>query len=164
MSCLTLCNPRDCSPPGPSVHGLLQARTLQWVAIPFSRGSSPPRDEHALPGSRPITYQNGIVNRKWRKRPEWSQEPAPNSRDIPMHVSTHKCMTHTSFHKRFKMSYKSVVNNNNLKNQDQANYISDQEALTRKEKTRILFKVQRSITLVWGFQRTDDFWWKWTDP
>lgn len=45
-------------------------------------------------------------------------------------------MTHTFFHKRFKMSYKSVVNNNNLKNQDQANYTSDQEALTRKEKTQ----------------------------
>ena len=34
----------DCSPPGSSVHGILQARILQWVAIPFSRGSSPPRD------------------------------------------------------------------------------------------------------------------------
>ena len=43
-SCLTLCDPVDPSPPGSSVHGLLQARTLKWVAIPFSRGSSPPRD------------------------------------------------------------------------------------------------------------------------
>ena len=38
------CNPMDCSPPGTSVHGILQARILEWVAIPFSRGSSPPRD------------------------------------------------------------------------------------------------------------------------
>ena len=44
QSCLTLCDPMDSSPPGSSVHGLLQARTLEWVAIPFSRGSSPPRD------------------------------------------------------------------------------------------------------------------------
>ena len=36
----TLCDPMDCSPPGSSVHGILQARTLQWVAIPSSRGSS----------------------------------------------------------------------------------------------------------------------------
>ena len=36
--------PRDCSPPVFSVHGILQARTLEWVGIPFSRGSSPPRD------------------------------------------------------------------------------------------------------------------------
>ena len=40
-SCLTLCDPMDCSPPGSSVHGILQARMLEWVAISFSRGSSP---------------------------------------------------------------------------------------------------------------------------
>ena len=39
-SCLTLCDPTDCSPPGSSVHGILQARILEWVAISFSRGSS----------------------------------------------------------------------------------------------------------------------------
>ena len=44
QSCPTLCNPMDYSPPGSSVHGILQARILEWVAIPFSRGSSPPRD------------------------------------------------------------------------------------------------------------------------
>ena len=42
--CLSLCDPMDCSPPGSSVHGILQARTLEWVAISFSRGSSWPRD------------------------------------------------------------------------------------------------------------------------
>ena len=41
---LTLHNPRDYSPPGSSVHGILQARILEWVAIPFSRGSSWPSD------------------------------------------------------------------------------------------------------------------------
>ena len=44
QSCLTLCDPTDCSPPGSPVHGVLQARILEWVAIPFSRGSSRPRD------------------------------------------------------------------------------------------------------------------------
>ena len=38
QSHLTLCNPVDCSPPGFSVHGILQARILEWVAMPFSRG------------------------------------------------------------------------------------------------------------------------------
>ena len=38
--CLTLCDPMDCSLPGFSVLGILQARILEWVAIPFSRGSS----------------------------------------------------------------------------------------------------------------------------
>jgi len=42
--CLTLCDSKDCSPPGSSVHGILQARTLKWLAISFSRGSSWPRD------------------------------------------------------------------------------------------------------------------------
>ena len=38
--CLTLCDPMDCSPPGFSVHGVLQARILEWVANSFSRRSS----------------------------------------------------------------------------------------------------------------------------
>ena len=42
--CLTLCDPMDGSLPGCSVHGILQARMLEWVAIPFSRASSQPRD------------------------------------------------------------------------------------------------------------------------
>ena len=43
-SCLTLCDPMDCSPPGSSIHGILQARILEWIAMPPSRGSSWPRD------------------------------------------------------------------------------------------------------------------------
>ena len=42
QSCLTLGDPMDCSPPGSSVHGILQARILEWVAMPSSRGSSQP--------------------------------------------------------------------------------------------------------------------------
>ena len=47
LSCLCqvrLYNPMDCSPPGSSLHGILQARILEWVAMPSSRGSSQPRD------------------------------------------------------------------------------------------------------------------------
>ena len=44
QSCPTLCDPVDCSLPSSSVHGILQARILEWVAISFSRGSSWPRD------------------------------------------------------------------------------------------------------------------------
>ena len=40
QSRLTLCDPMDCSPPGSSVHRILQARILEWVAMPSSRGSS----------------------------------------------------------------------------------------------------------------------------
>jgi len=47
--CLTLCNPMVCSLPGSSVHGVLQARILEWVAIPFSKESSQPKDEPRSP-------------------------------------------------------------------------------------------------------------------
>ena len=45
QSCPTLCDPKDCCLPGSSVHGIFQARVLEWVAIPFSRVSSRPRDQ-----------------------------------------------------------------------------------------------------------------------
>ena len=48
QSCPTLCNPMDCSPPGSSVHGILQARRLEWVAMLFSRGSSQPRNQTCI--------------------------------------------------------------------------------------------------------------------
>ena len=44
QSCPTLCNPMDCSRPGSSIHGIFQARILEWVAVAFSKVSSQPRD------------------------------------------------------------------------------------------------------------------------
>ena len=53
QSCLTLCDPMDCSPPVSSVRGILQARTLEWVAISFSRGIFPTQGSNpGLPHSR----------------------------------------------------------------------------------------------------------------
>ena len=43
QSCPTLCDPKDCSPPGSSDHGIFQARILEWVTVSFSRGSSQTR-------------------------------------------------------------------------------------------------------------------------
>ena len=45
LSCVHLCNPMGCSPSGSSVHGILQAEILEWVATPSSRGTSQPRDQ-----------------------------------------------------------------------------------------------------------------------
>ena len=45
LNCVWLCNPMNCSPPGSSVHRIFQARILEWVAISYSRGSFPPRDQ-----------------------------------------------------------------------------------------------------------------------
>ena len=57
QSCLTLCDPMDCNLPGSSVHGILQARILESVATPSSRGSSQPR------GQSHISYVSCIC--KW---------------------------------------------------------------------------------------------------
>ena len=56
QSCLTPCDPMDCSPPGSSVHGIFQGRVLEWVAISFSRGSSWPRNQ---------TWVSCIVGRRF---------------------------------------------------------------------------------------------------
>ena len=50
QSCPTLFDPTNCSPPGFSVHGMVQARILEWVAIPSSRGSSQSRDQTLISG------------------------------------------------------------------------------------------------------------------
>ena len=48
QSCPILCDTMDCSLPGSSVHGILQVRILEWVAMPFSRESSQPRDQPSV--------------------------------------------------------------------------------------------------------------------
>ena len=62
LSCLALCNPVDCSPPGSSVHGVSQARILEWVARLFSRGSFQHRDQTHVSGiGRRILYTGGFT-------------------------------------------------------------------------------------------------------
>ena len=66
--CPTLCDPMDCSPPGFFVHGILQARILEWVAISFSRGSSWPRDQtqvSCFAGRFFTIWANWVVQYKW---------------------------------------------------------------------------------------------------
>ena len=74
QSCLSPCDPMDCSPPGSSVYGILQARIQEWVAIASSKGSSWPRDQ---------TQVSCIVGRfftLWaiRAAPRWSPRTLPN--------------------------------------------------------------------------------------
>ena len=70
QSCLTLCDPMDCNLPGFSVHGIFQARILEWVAISFSRGSSWPRDR---------TQVSCIAGRCFTL---WATREAPRKREI----------------------------------------------------------------------------------
>ena len=57
--CLTLCDPMDCGPPGSFVHGICQARIVEWVAMPSSRGSSWPRDQTMSPAA-PVLQANSL--------------------------------------------------------------------------------------------------------
>jgi len=75
QSCLTLCDPMDCSLPGSSVHGIFQARVLEWGAIAFSRRSSRPRDR---------TWVSLIVGRRFTI---W-QQAAFNFAHRPLHDHT----------------------------------------------------------------------------
>ena len=65
QSCPTLWDPVHCSPPGSSVHRILQARILQWIAIPFSRVSSWPRDRTR------ISHIEGRFFTIWATRRTW---------------------------------------------------------------------------------------------
>ena len=61
----TLCDPLDCSPPDSSVHGILQARMLEWVAKASSRGSSPPRDQTHVSMSPVLTGRFFTTSTTW---------------------------------------------------------------------------------------------------
>ena len=58
LSCVRLCNPMDCSLSGSSIHGIFQARVLEWVAISFSRGSSDPGIEPGSPALQADTLSS----------------------------------------------------------------------------------------------------------
>ena len=88
QSCLTLCNPMNCSPPGLSVHGIFQARILEWIAIPYSRGISQPRDRtlvsclamqeiwvRSLGGEGPMEEGMAIHSSILAWRIPWTEEP-----------------------------------------------------------------------------------------
>ena len=82
QSCLTLCNHIDWSPPGSSVHGILQARILEWVTIPYPRGASQPRDWTR-------TSYDSCVGRWVITRATWEAFPT----SYPSHSKCHKPLT-----------------------------------------------------------------------
>ena len=86
QSCLTLCNPVDCSLPGFSVHGILQARILEWVSISLLQGIFPIQGSN--PGilhCRQILYHwdtkaEGSVNACFREKKNWEEKQVEFSR------------------------------------------------------------------------------------
>ena len=67
LSCLTLCDPMDHSPPGSSVHWILQARMLEWVAYPFSRGTSRPRNQTGVSCIADEFFTSWVTQEAWHK-------------------------------------------------------------------------------------------------
>ena len=60
QSCLTLCDPMDCNPPGSSVHEIVQARILEWIVISSSGGSSQPRDQTLISCVSCVLYLDSL--------------------------------------------------------------------------------------------------------
>ena len=73
QSCPTLCDPMDCSPPGSFLHGILQTRILEWVAISFSRASSRPRDQNPSLTSPALTSGFFTTSTTWEAPQKASQ-------------------------------------------------------------------------------------------
>ena len=99
QSCPTLWNPTDCSPPGSFVHGILQARILEWVSMPSSRGSSQPRDRTCVSWGS-CTAGDSLPLSHWRspcrlveiaREPELEVEP---NNVTPFLQSHHKTLMH----------------------------------------------------------------------
>ena len=66
--CPTLCNPMDCSPPGSSIHGIFQERTMEWVAISFSRASSWSRIKLRSPALQADSLPSELPGKPWYMR------------------------------------------------------------------------------------------------
>ena len=100
QSCPTLCDPVDCSPPGSSVHAILQARIMEWVVMPFSRGSSPTRHismsvSHICSGILLSHKRNEIVPfaETWRDLETVIQREVSQKEKNKYHILIHTCRT-----------------------------------------------------------------------
>ena len=124
----TPCDPRDCRPPGSSVHGILQARILEWVAMPSSRRSSWPKDRtcisfvscisrqvlyhwhYLIPWTRWLTQQKFIFSQSWKLRsPRWSFGPVQFLWELFL---MNDCLlyTHDLFFKKYLLASRTVRN------------------------------------------------------
>ena len=90
QSCLTLCDPTDCNPPGSSVHGILQARIQEWIDMPSSKGSFWPRDWtcvsyiylHWQVGSLPLARPGKHPGKRLARPNWWSMERLISTKSI----------------------------------------------------------------------------------
>ena len=103
---MSLCNPMDCSPPGSSVHRILRAKILEWVAILFSRGSSWPRNR-----SR-VSHIEGRFFTLWATREALQYVPwhfSSSGSSIPLSVSLRLCLESRAAHMVCQQSLRTTL-------------------------------------------------------
>ena len=98
QSCLTLCDTTDCSPPGFSLHGILQPRILEWVVFSFSSGSSRPRNQTG------ISFIAGGFFTNWGMR-EAMHKGSLLSTSSPIFVDRHPNRCEAVLHYGFNLSF-----------------------------------------------------------
>ena len=99
-SCLTLCDPLDCSPPVSSVHGILQARILKWISISSFRGSSRPRNQTSISCISCIT--GGFFNPLSHQGSPWAGGDVYACSDLCADVQKVKWSPGASWHKHWR--------------------------------------------------------------
>ena len=101
QSCPTLCDPMTCSLPASSVHGILQVRILEWVAVPFSRGSSQLRDRtHITQGRRLLHHlsrQGSPSKLEWVACPFSRGSSQPRNRTGVSYIASRFFLSHLSY-------------------------------------------------------------------
>ena len=95
QSCLTLCDPMDCSLPGSSVHRILQARILEWVAMPSSRESFLPRDRTHVSSTSYIAGEFFTTEPPGKPTPWWSLFVLPSTQNPMYNSQTQSSWLHT---------------------------------------------------------------------
>ena len=114
-SCPTLWDPMDCSPQGFSVHGISQARILQWVAISFTRGSSWPRDQTCISSwqvdSLPLSHLGSPIKKSQIRNASKGVEEKEPSYTVTGNVnwSPHCGEQYGGFLKKLKLPYNPAI-------------------------------------------------------
>ena len=141
-----LCDPMDCSPPGSSVDGVLQARILQWIARPSSRRSSQPRDlkAPALAGGFFTTSTTWEAPRRWVKRKKknypsrhdlWNLPGSPVVKSSPSNTGSEISVPHQGP----KIPHASGPKNQNIKQKQHCTKFN--EDLKKKKKGMIFSQI-----------------------
>ena len=105
QSCLTLCHPTDCSPPGFSVHGILQTRTLEWAAFPISTRAHELQLETSCTAAAEACAPDGPGSNKRSRRSEKPGNCRKEPRSLQLQKSPHSNKMAKNKHKISEITY-----------------------------------------------------------